>query len=211
MTYRTMKTILTTIFLLATLGAQANIILSQSFTGGNVSEGDPTGHRFTGNYTAANLGDDVLGVAVHLNVTGGYVGDYYSYLVAPNGTIVTLLNQPGTDIYGSPASGFNNLILSSGSYGNIQDQNGTAGAALTGTYNAQGNLTDFGTVSTPGGAANGTWGLFFADLGSGGGTPDVTSWSLDITVVPEPVTVALAIFAGVAMVWTSRRWLRKTA
>ena len=204
-----MKTIIATMVVaLATLGAPANIILSQSFSGGNVTEGDPTGSRFMGSYTAGNLGDNVLDVAVHLNVTGGYVGDYYSYLMAPNGTVVTLLNQPGTDAYGSSAAGLNNVILTSSAVGNIQDQNGTAGVALTGTYRAQGNLSDFGTVSTPGGAANGTWTLFFADLGSGGGSPDVTSWSLDITVVPEPVTVALGIFAGLVLAWAGWNGLR---
>ena len=111
-----MKTILTTVVLLAALGVHANLTLSQDFTGGSVPEGDPAGSAFFGNFNQANGGDHILDVTVHLNVTGGYAGDYYSYLVASNGTLVTLLNQPGTDEYGSPASGLNNLILSTGSY-----------------------------------------------------------------------------------------------
>jgi hypothetical protein len=44
--------------------------------------------------------------------------------------------------------------------------------------------------------ANGNWTLFFADTVTGGGNPTLTSWSLDITPVPEPVSVALAVFAA---------------
>jgi hypothetical protein len=43
---------------------------------------------------------------------------------------------------------------------------------------------------------NGTWTLFFADL-SAGDQSTLVNWSLDITMVPEPVNVALGIFAGV--------------
>jgi hypothetical protein len=38
---------------------------------------------------------------------------------------------------------------------------------------------------------NGTWTLFLADLSSGGQST-LTSWSLDITTVPEPGTLALS-------------------
>ena len=206
-----MKSFLTALLLLAGIGVRATVILSQSFSGGPITEGDPTGITFTGNFNTANTGDDVLGLAVHLNVTGGYVGDYYAFLVAPDRTHVTLMNQPGTDGYGAPATGLDNVILASGSFGNIQDQNGTTGVAFSGTYNALGNLADFGTVGSPGGPANGTWTLFFADLGSGGGSPDLTSWSLDVTVVPEPVPAALAVFAGVVLACAGWRWLRHSS
>jgi hypothetical protein len=42
--------------------------------------------------------------------------------------------------------------------------------------------------------------LFFADVSAGGGTSTLNGWSLDITAVPEPVNVALCIFAGVFLV-----------
>ena len=39
------------------------------------------------------------------------------------------------------------------------------------------------------------------DVASGGGTPQVLSYSLDLTtVVPEPVNVALGIFGGVFLI-----------
>jgi hypothetical protein len=43
--------------------------------------------------------------------------------------------------------------------------------------------------------------LFIADL-SAGGQSQLVSWELDITAVPEPVNVALGIFAGVFLVAT---------
>ena len=44
---------------------------------------------------------------------------------------------------------------------------------------------------------NGTWTLFIADL-SAGDQSQLVSWDLNIiAVVPEPVNVALGIFAGV--------------
>lgn len=46
---------------------------------------------------------------------------------------------------------------------------------------------------------NGTWTLFIADL-SGGGQSQLVSWELDITAVPEPVNLALGVFAGVFLV-----------
>jgi hypothetical protein len=45
---------------------------------------------------------------------------------------------------------------------------------------------------------NGTWTLFFADL-SAGNTSTLNGWSLDVTAVPEPVNVAMAIL-GVGLV-----------
>src|SRR5439155_240043 len=44
---------------------------------------------------------------------------------------------------------------------------------------------------------NGSWTLFFADM-SAGEQSQLVSWELDISAVPEPVNVALAIFGGLA-------------
>ena len=53
---------------------------------------------------------------------------------------------------------------------------------------------------------NGTWTLFFADVVTSGSSSTLLSWSLDITAVPEPVNVALGIFAGVFLVVSLARW-----
>jgi hypothetical protein len=54
-------------------------------------------------------------------------------------------------------------------------------------------------VTFDGGPATGTWDIYFADLGSGGGSPVLDSWSLNIVEVPEPVNAALAVFLGVVL------------
>jgi len=40
---------------------------------------------------------------VNLSVSGSYNGNLYAYLVAPNGTLVLLLNRPGSGS-GNPVS-----------------------------------------------------------------------------------------------------------
>ena len=58
---------------------------------------------------------------------------------------------------------------------------------------------------------NGTWTLFIADV-SGGDQSTLVSWELDITAVPEPVTVALGIFGGLfAFLGAARLWRLRRA
>jgi subtilisin-like proprotein convertase family protein len=76
---------------------------------------------------------------------------------------------------------------------------------VTGTWQADGRTDPL--VNTPRGSLsyfngldpNGTWTLFFADR-SAGDQSTLVGWSLEITTVPEPVNVALGIFAGVFLV-----------
>jgi hypothetical protein len=96
-------------------------------------------------------------------------------------------------------------------YGNYSPTINGSGQ-LTGTWQPDGRAID--PLSAPGSFdsasrvnfgsfndmnPNGTWTLFIADL-SGGGHSQLVSWELDITAVPEPVNVALSIFAGVFLV-----------
>jgi hypothetical protein len=60
------------------------------------------------------------------------------------------------------------------------------------------NFTVDVTSSFSGKDPNGTWTLFFADTSPVGQTT-VNGWSLDVTAVPEPVNVAMAIF-GLALI-----------
>ncbi len=46
---------------------------------------------------------------------------------------------------------------------------------------------------------NGTWGLVLWDNGSSGIENGLVGWTLDITAVPEPVTIALPIFGGLML------------
>jgi len=61
-------------------------------------------------------------------------------------------------------------------------------------YNVAGTLGTFNNSS-----ANGQWTLFFADLTKGGGQAQLNGWSLDITPVPEPVDLALGLFAAMLL------------
>lgn len=210
-----MKYLVTAILLCAGCSGRAGLVVSQLFdvggSAGIITVGSPFGATFPGNFTQAPAGLPLVGgVSVILNVTGGYNGDFYSYLKAPNGTMVQLLDQPGTDAFGSPASGFTDLTLSAGAATSIQAVDGTPGQPLTGTYQADGNLNDFGTGTAPGGSANGQWSIYFADLGSGGGSPTLESWALEITAVPEPLNAAFLIFGSAFLALTGAHWLWST-
>ena len=67
------------------------------------------------------------------------------------------------------------------------------------------DVTFNGVSGSPGIGFNGlnpnsTWGLVLWDNSSSGFENGLVGWSLDITAVPEPVNVALGIFAGVFLV-----------
>ena len=201
-----MKPILTaSIYVLAAFLAEATIVDTQSFSGGSIPVGSPVGTVFTGDFTAAATGNQDLGITVNLSVSGGYNGNLYAYLVAPNGTLVLLLDRPGVAATGNPmgyaGSGFNNITLSDAGTPNIQTTWETPGAQVAGTYHADETLGTFNSSS-----ANGNWELFFADLTRGGGTSTVTGWSLNITVVPEPVNVALVLSGAMLLALWILRW-----
>src|ERR1700744_578806 len=83
---------------------------------------------------------------VTLNISGGFNGDYYAYLVH-NGTLVTLLNHVGrtaTDSAGYADSGLN-ITLSPDSANDIHNYEtvfNPVGGTLTGTWEADGRTTD---------------------------------------------------------------------
>jgi len=226
------------LLLLTATWAQATLTLSQKFDSGasvgSIPDGNPVGMAFGGNFTYAGANDQVLGVSVTLDITGGYNGNLYAYLVAPNGTVVVLLNKPGTpsgNPFGAPGSGMTAVTLADGNPGDVitlnsyanttatingnplnpTDPNGaiqtateSPGVALTGAYNAAGTLANF-----DGSSANGEWTLFFADLTSGGGTSILNDWSLNLTVVPEPVLMALLTFVAMLLALAGLKWAWK--
>ena len=208
-----MKTFLIAVLLLAAASWAEATLAQQTFTvsGGTIADGNPVGRVSTGDFGNAGSSDKVLGITVNLSVIGGNDGNLYAYLVAPNGTLVMLLNRPGatgSNPMGATGYGFNNITLTDGTAanGSIQTAAETPGVALTGTFNAAGTLGTFNNSS-----ANGKWELFFADMVKGGGASQLTSWSLNITVVPEPVTLALGLFVAMLLTLTGVRhyWRRK--
>ncbi|HEX9048353.1 MAG TPA: proprotein convertase P-domain-containing protein, partial [Verrucomicrobiae bacterium] len=152
--------------------------------------------------TSAGLGSVLASITVTLNISGGMNNGLYAYLVAPDGTTVTLMNQPGVGVdgFGATGAGMNITLADAGATG---IQNVTSGSALSGTYSAAGSLSGFNGVNP-----NGAWTIYFADTISGGGDATLNGWSLDITTVPEPVNVALGLFAvavfGVGLAWPRR-------
>jgi subtilisin-like proprotein convertase family protein len=140
-------------------------------------------------------------ISVNLDISGGFNGDLYGYLVfQPTGggaaSTEVLLNQIGTgpgNAFGESGSGFNVTLSGSGS----TDIHAATGSPVTGTYTPDSSTsldTTFG-----GQLADGTWTLYLADLSAGGGTSELVSWGLDISVVPEPVTWALTIFGALLL------------
>ena len=162
---------------------------------GAIYDGNPAGSVFSMNLGSAGLGNEITGVQVSLNVSGGVNGNLYSYLVSPNGTMVVLLSRPGVtggNPFGNTQAGMN-IILANG--GSAISSGSDLSSGIWGVPTTSGNsLVNYGSVGSPGGNPNGTWTLFFADLVAGGGNETLNGWSLDITAVPEPANVALTIF-----------------
>jgi subtilisin-like proprotein convertase family protein len=193
------------VLLAATMNSKASL-----YAVGSIPDGNPLGVSFTGTYDQATPGDTVSGLTVDLSISGGYNGNLYAYLVAPNGTMVGLLNQPGATIsnpFGCAGSGLN-VTLSESAAGSIQTTPEIPGSVfgLGLAYQAAGSLSGFN-----GSAADGTWMLFFADEAPGGGQAILNGWSLNITAVPEPANMALVIFGvgfigvGIARYFRSSR------
>jgi|APCry1669193181_1035450.scaffolds.fasta_scaffold05608_2 subtilisin-like proprotein convertase family protein len=175
--------------LAASLAAVATVRASL-YPLGAIPDGNPSGISLVGTYDGAPAGSTVSSLTVSLNISGGFNGDLYAYLVSPNGTLVMLMNQPGVSLNGFGASGAGMNITLTDAYtanGSIQDV--TSGSVLSGNYNAAGSLANF-----TGSQADGNWTLYFADMSNGGGTSLVEGWNLNITAVPEPTTWALGIF-----------------
>ncbi|MCX6894919.1 MAG: hypothetical protein NTZ16_05335, partial [Verrucomicrobia bacterium] len=145
----------------------------------------------------------ISNVDVRLNISGGYNGDLYGYLLLRSADGSTkfsvLLNRVGrTDAAGDGDAGAGFNVTLSGNvnagYTNIHDAVGTDGLPTTGNYLADGRAIspngDFnGVTSTAGlerfnGAnANGIWTLFLADVATGDMSL-LESWGLEITLGP---------------------------
>jgi subtilisin-like proprotein convertase family protein len=188
------------VVLAASMNSKASI-----YAVGSIPDGNPVGASFAGTYDQAASGATVSGLTVDLNISGGYNGSLYAYLVAPNGTLVMLLNQPGATIsnpFGYAGSGLN-VTLSDTEAGSIQATPETPGSVFGSghAYQAAGSLSGFN-----GSAADGTWTLFFADETAGGGQATLNDWSLNITAVPDPVNLALGLFVVMFLTLSILHW-----
>ena len=150
-----------------------------------------------------------IGLSVDLELTGGWNGDLYAYLVHDTGFSVLLdrvgVGEPGVSAFGYGDAGMNVNLAATGTSIHQYGGGSTFTAAPTGTWmtdNTSGSLGSFLSTSP-----NGTWSLFIADL-SGGGVTTVQSWGLqmDIVAVPEVETwVAAALAGAFGAFWLNRQ------
>ena len=225
------KTLLMISVLLAAIGSRATLSsttpvysgglwhMSETQTYGSgsagllIPDGSPVGVTSVLPFTANTTGYQMIDVTVGLNISGGYNGNLYAYLVSPNGTLVVLMDRPGPGPFGGMGSGLNNVTLDASAGTSIQNAAETPGVALTGVLNTYaGNGNSLNSIAAPGGnngTGNGNWTLFFADLTRGGGQAYLDSWTLNLTVVPEPVTLSLGLFVAMltALVGIKRTWM----
>jgi subtilisin-like proprotein convertase family protein len=171
---------------IAFTGSGGNYTASATSLGQVIPDNNPSGVAYALNFGAMGL--SLSDVTVSFATSGGYNGDIYAYL-SNGSTLVQLVNQ----ITGAPGTSGFNVTLVEGTGNPIQTTMGTAGQPLSGmSFTAAQDLAGFNGANP-----NGSWTLFFADLHSGD-TSTLSSFSVGITAVPEPVNVALGVFGGLA-------------
>jgi subtilisin-like proprotein convertase family protein len=202
--------------------AAAQTTVTNFFSGINkvVPDGNPTGVTDSQTLDLSSLFlYQVTDIQVNLQLSGGYNGDIYAYLVHDGGFAV-LLNRVGKtsgNAFGYGDTGFNVTFSSSGSdihnYGSI-GHTFNGGGQLTGMWDVDGRNADPMSVldttartsllsSFDGTDPSGTWTLFLADMDFGQQST-LVNWGLVITAIPEPSSVALFGLGGLAL-WTFRR------
>jgi subtilisin-like proprotein convertase family protein len=197
--------------------------------GGAVPDGNLAGWSDTRNISGV-LGNDndnpnaIFDINVFLNLSGGYNGDLYGYLVHSSGFAV-LLNRPGRSNlspFGYSDAGMN-LAFDEGAANNVHTYQLVPGYAVSlndgSTWQPDGRNTNPTSVngsetrdslldSFNGLSADGNWTLFLADL-SVGETSTVVNWGMQVTATPEPSTFGLlglgAALAGVQWWRVQRR------
>ena len=155
------------------------------------------------------------GLSVDLQLTGGWNGDLYAYLVHSSGFSVLLdrvgVGVSGVSAFGYGDAGMNVNLAATGTSIHQYGGNSTFSSTPSGSWltdNTSGSLASFLSTSP-----NGTWSLFIADL-SGGSVSTVQNWGLqmDIVAVPEVETWVAAALAGLfGAFWLNRQiWSNTT-
>ena len=227
-----MKTILLTIGLAATLALNASATVADWYSGllnTTLADNSAAGSTFTtsgGSWSGTwGSGSTIENINVYLNISGGYNGDLYGYLVYNDGMTTrteVLLSRIGGGGSAASGSGFGSgtdagsfaslqsvgVRLSDGGSGNIDSANPGAGQAVTGHYTPDNNGEVNFAGTFDGLNSGGTWTLFLADLATGDQST-LVNWGLSVHVVPEPATWALIVFCSLAGIFALLRSLRR--
>jgi hypothetical protein len=198
---------------LASVVAANATIYSTNWNSGFANGGVIPDNNFSGWSDTRTVGAIPAGtftsLSVDLQLTGGWNGDLYAYLVHSSGFSV-LLDRVGTGVSGVSSSGYGdagmnvNLAVTGTS---IHQYGGSSTFSVTPTGSWLTDNTSGSLASFLGTNPNGTWSLFVADL-SGGGVSTVQSWGLqmDIVAVPEVETwVAAALVGMFGAFWLNRQ------
>lgn len=175
-----------------------------------IPDGSAVGASFTHQLTDAGpaLAGRITDVNVTLNLSGGYNGDLYAYLVHDTGftVLVNRIGRSGTSGPGYAGSSLHVSLDDQGLLGNIHTYGGGAltapdGPPATPAFSYQpdgrnvspttGNMTPLGTTELSSFndlAGSGNWTLYVADV-SATDQSMLTSWSLEIAAVPEPASL----------------------
>jgi subtilisin-like proprotein convertase family protein len=200
---KSMTLIIAVLLLALARPAQADFV--QNFNtgfqnGGVIPDGNLTGWTDVRTLSGAP-GGPITDVSVTLNLSGGWNGDLYAYLVHNSGFAI-LLNRVGRGTGNSAGYGDAgmNVVLNDAASMNLHSYGG--GGVPTGPYAPDGrNISPLSSPATfsltspsamlgsfNGLNANGNWTLFIADV-SPGDQSTLTSWGLDIAAVPEPASL----------------------
>lgn len=186
-----------------------------------IADGNPVGLVSSTNLSGLPTG--IASVQADLNITGGFNGDLFAYLVGPNGGFAALLNRVGlsaSNPFGYGRAGFN-ITLGDGFLNIHNYQSGgytIADGQLINSWspdgrniNPQSSGSVFDAASTSSGFGvynlanpNGQRMLFGADLAGGDGASTLVSWGLTIAI-PEPQTWAMLISGGAMLLALRRR------
>lgn len=208
----------------AGINAQAQSTVTNMFNSLNkvIPDGQFTGVSDTENLSFGDpLFANITDVKVILNISGGFNGDLYAYLVHDGGFAV-LLNRVGRTSGNSIGYGNPGLSITLGATGNdVHDYQNPiysaaySGGQLTGNWQQDGRDIDPQTVlntdsqtallgSFNGLNPNGEWTLFLADVDFGQqGT--LVNWGVVITAIPEPSTIALCGLGALVLAMHRRR------
>jgi len=153
--------------------------------------------------TLSGLNGTISGLAVTLDLTGGWNGDLYAYVQYGSGFTV-LLNRVGvSEAHPSGNAGEGVLVtFSAAGTPGLHTYLGNGSGVLTGTWQPDGA----GFNSFLGLNPNGDWRLFVADL-NGVDLMTVNSWGLhlELSAVPEPSEWAAMSFGLLGLAWVVKR------